>query len=83
MNAVGTTIQCLDWVRSGEQLDADGYALLPHLIGADAARELGKCMQMAEDAKRAQLHAVDSCGAGWLYFGTSLPAPLAALRVAV
>jgi hypothetical protein len=73
----------LDWARIGEELDAEGYALLPDLMGTDAARALAQRMHLAEDKQGAPLHAVDASATALLYFGASLPAPLAALRAAL
>lgn len=37
-----TTLRGLDWVDICTQLDAEGYAVLPRLLGADAAHRLAR-----------------------------------------
>lgn len=76
-----TAIDRLDWAGIGTQLDAEGYCLLPGLLGADAARTLARRIT-APDAVRVPL-AASGLGQGDLfYFGASLPAPLQGWRTA-
>lgn len=42
MTAHDTTLDRLDWTDIGLQLDAEGYALLPGLLGTDVARNLAQ-----------------------------------------
>ncbi|MCQ4166599.1 2OG-Fe(II) oxygenase [Tahibacter harae] len=77
-----TGIARLDWAAIAVQLDAEGYALLPGLFDAAAAREL---LQLAAhaDAVRTSL-ASGSLGSGELiHFGVALPALLENLRAAL
>lgn len=83
MTSINTAIDRLDWASIGAQLDAEGYALLPGLLGADAARKLAQRMRTAKDIKGEPLHAADLGGADLLYFSASLPAPLDAWRAAL
>ena len=83
MTSIDTTLNRLDWASIGAQLDAEGYAVLPDLLGADAARKLAQRMCAAKDAKGGPLHAADLGGADLLYFDASLPAPLDAWRTAL
>lgn len=83
MTAIHTAVDRLDWEGIGAQLDAEGHAVLPGLLGADAARELAQRMRPAKDVKGESLRAADPGGADLLYFGATLPAPLDALRTSL
>lgn len=80
MTSVNTTIDRLDWVNIGTQLDVEGYALLPGLLNADQAGSLAQWMQKQKVGKIALQHAADLGGADLLYFDADLPAPLDAWR---
>ena len=76
-----TAIDSLDWASIGTQLEAEGYALLPGLLGADAARSLAR--QIATPGAIAVSLASGDLGSGdLLYLGASLPAPLQTWRAA-
>lgn len=77
MTGIHAAIDRLDWAGSGAQLDAEGHAVLPGLLGADLASELAQRMRAAKDAKG------EPGGADLLYFGATLPAPLDAWRTAL
>lgn len=65
----------LDWAGIGSQLDAEGYAVLPGLFGAEAARRLARQV-VTRGASRVALEP-DGLGRGELfYFGAAVPAPL-------
>jgi len=83
MTAINATIDRLDWASIGAQLDAEGYAVLPDLLGADAARKLAQRIRTAKDAKGEPLHPADLGGADLLSLGANLPAPLDAWRTAL
>lgn len=83
MTAIHTAVDRLDWEGIGAQLDAEGYVVLPGLLGADAARELAQRMRPAKDVEGEPLRAADPGGADLLYFGATLPAPLDALRTSL
>ena len=83
MTAINTSIDHLDWTHLGAQLDAEGYALLPSLLGADVARRLAQHVRTEKHAQGAPLHSTDLGGADLLFFGASLPAPLDAWRTAL
>ncbi|UBM08803.1 2OG-Fe(II) oxygenase [Cupriavidus metallidurans] len=82
MTAFDATLDRLNWVDIGLQLDAEGYAVLPGLLGADAARDLAR-LTSASGADRVAL-ASSGLGRGeLLVFGTGLPAPLEQWRTAL
>lgn len=83
MTAIRTAVDRLHWEGIGAQLDAEGHAVLPGLLGADAARELAQRMRPAKDVKGKPPRAVDPGGADLLYFGATLPEPLDALRTSL
>lgn len=83
MTAIRTAVDQLHWEGIGAQLDAEGHAVLPGLLGADAARELAQRMRPAKDVKGKRPRAANPGGADLLYFGATLPAPLDALRTSL
>ena len=83
MTAINTAIDRLDWSSIGAQLDAEGYALLPGLLGADVAQKLAQRMRTEKYAQGEPLHPADLGGADLLSFGANLPAPLDAWRTAL
>lgn len=83
MTSIDTALNRLDWAGIGSQLDTEGYALLPGLLGTDVAQKLAQRMRTAKDTKGGPLHAADLGGADLLYFCSSLPAPLDAWRTAL
>jgi len=80
MTSTNTTIDRLDWASIAMQLDAEGYAMLPGLLGANAARELARRRQTMNTAHDVPLHSADLGGADLLYFGGRPPAPLEVWR---
>lgn len=82
MTSPKTTIDRLDWVGIATQLDAEGYAVLPGLLGADAARGLARLSEMNGVSRRVPLSSSDLGRGELCYFGTTLPAPLEAWRTA-
>lgn len=90
VNAQEAALDRLDWARIAAQLDAEGYAVLPGLLGVDVARNLARhfadSMAPPEEAFCTTRTALDACGLGrgeLLYFSDGLPAPLAQLRTAL
>ncbi len=64
------------------QLDAEGHAVLPGLLGADVARRLaGQTTALA--ASRTTLESMDLGRGELFYFGAGMPAPLEQWRVAL
>jgi len=75
MTAFDTALDRLDWADIGSQLDAEGYAMLPGLFSADAARRLAR-QTHAWGTSRVALES-DDLGRGELfYFDAVMPAPL-------
>lgn len=81
MTSFDTTIDRLDWVNIGAQLDAEGYALLPGLLDADAARRLARQAENSQ-VTRVPLSSNDLGHGDLFYFGAHLPAPLETWRTA-
>lgn len=81
MTSSGTAIDRLDWMGIGTQLDAEGYAMLPGLLGADEARSLARRITVP-DAMPVSLASGDMGSGDLLYLGASLPAPLDVWRTA-
>lgn len=76
--ALETSISRLDWADIGTQLDVEGWAVLPGLLGPDAARDLAQ-QATASRADCERLEFTD-LGRGELsYYGTNLPPSLATL----
>lgn len=82
MNAIDTTLDRLDWADIGTQLDIEGWAVLPGLLGPDAARELAR-QATAVGAGWERLESTDLGRGELLYFGANLPPSLATLRSAL
>jgi hypothetical protein len=72
----------LNWVDIGLQLDAEGYAVLPGLLGADVARSLAQ-QATASGAHRVTLESGDLGRGELFYFGVGMPAPLEQWRTAL
>jgi hypothetical protein len=73
-------IERLDWADIADQLDAEGYAMLPGLLNADAVRDLKRRTEIMGAAYRVPL-ASGGMGRGELFcFAGDLPAPLHAWR---
>ncbi len=70
------TIDGLDWADIGAQLDAEGFCLLPGLLGADEAGSLARQMPAKPVGEGGPLHAADL-----RYLGADLPAPLDVWRM--
>lgn len=82
MTTFDITLDRLDWVDIGLQLDAEGFAVLPGLLGIDAAR--GLALQVsALSENRATLEAEDLGRGELLYFGAALPTTLEQWRTAL
>ncbi|WP_035880821.1 2OG-Fe(II) oxygenase [Cupriavidus metallidurans] len=82
MTAFDATLDRLNWVDIGLQLDAEGYAVLPGLLDANAACDLAR-LTSASGAERVAL-ASSGLGRGeLLVFGSDLPAPLEQWRTAL
>lgn len=80
MTSPNTLIDRLDWASIGAHLDAEGYALIPSFLGANAARDLARQMRTLNGARDVPLHSAELGGADLLYFEAGLPAPLDACR---
>jgi len=71
-------IERLDWQDIAAQLDDEGFALLPGLLGPDAAR------QLARDVEALPCVPLTELGRGELFpFGDTLPAPWTTWRPAL
>ncbi|GAB2475725.1 2OG-Fe(II) oxygenase [Comamonas humi] len=70
----------LDWAAINAELDAEGYALLPGLLGAEAARGLAHRIRHEGAAPRLLLAEPEP--GEQLAFGACLPQPLQAWRAA-
>ncbi|TAM09074.1 MAG: prolyl 4-hydroxylase [Nevskiaceae bacterium] len=82
MTEFDTTLNGLNWVDIRMQLDAEGHAVLPGLLGADVARRLaGQTTALA--ASRTTLESMDLGRGELFYFGAGMPAPLEQWRVAL
>ncbi len=75
MTALDATLDRLNWADIGMQLDAEGYAVLPGLLGADVARSLAQ-QSTASDTNRVTLESGDLGRGELFYFGAGMPAPL-------
>lgn len=82
MTSHHVTIDGLDWVDIGAQLDAEGFCLLPGLLGADEAGTLARRIPAKQVGEGGPLHAADQGSAEVLYLGADLPAPLDGWRTA-
>ncbi|HWT18998.1 MAG TPA: 2OG-Fe(II) oxygenase [Variovorax sp.] len=72
----------LDWVDIGLQLDAEGCAVLPGLLGVDVARSLAQ-QAIVSGARRVTLESGDLGRGELFYFGAGMPAPLGQWRTAL
>lgn len=75
MASLGVTLDRLDWADIGLQLDAEGYAMLPGLLGAAVARSLAQ-QAMAPGTRRVTLEAGDLGRGALFYFSAGMPALL-------
>lgn len=82
MTALDATLDRLNWADIGMQLDAEGYAVLPGLLGADVARSLAQ-QATASGAHRVTLESGDLGRGELFYFGAGMPAPLEQWRTAL
>jgi len=82
MTAFDATLDRLDWVDICSQLDADGFAVLPGLLGTNVARDLAQ-ESSATGTSRVALESDDLGRGELLYFGARLPAPLEQWRTAL
>lgn len=81
MTSPDAAIDRLDWVDIGAQLDAEGHAMLPGLLDADAARDLARRTE-SPNVMRMPVSSV-APGRGELFcFGAALPARLETWRTA-
>lgn len=82
MTSLDAPLDRLNWTDIGLQLDAEGYVVLPGLLGVDVARDLAQ-QATAAGARRVALES-DDLGRGELfYFGAGMPAPLELWRTAL
>ncbi|MGH8450478.1 2OG-Fe(II) oxygenase [Pseudomonas sp.] len=75
MSEFNTKLDHLNWKDISLQLDVEGYAVLPGLLGAEVAGNLAK-QATALDIGRVTLESSDLGRGELLYFGTDLPVPL-------
>ncbi|MCJ0762512.1 2OG-Fe(II) oxygenase [Variovorax terrae] len=86
MTSLDATLDRLNWADIGMQLDAEGYALLPGLLGAGVARDLARGVAQQATASGASRVTLESCDLGrgeLFYFGAGMPAPLEQWRTAL
>jgi hypothetical protein len=76
------SIARLDWAGIAAQLDTEGYAVLPGLLGGEAARDLAHQTDTVSGAERVPLASSDLGRGELIYFGAGLPALLDGLRTA-
>ncbi|CAM5208206.1 hypothetical protein CDEF62S_03386 [Castellaniella defragrans] len=79
MASLDAALDRLDWTGIGSQLDAEGYAVLPGLLGDDAARDLARGtvrQATVPGARRTALESGDRGQGEWFYFEAGLPALL-------
>ena len=81
MASLDATLDRLNWTDIGMQLDADGYAVLPGLLGAGVARDLAR-QAAAPGTRRETLESSDLGRGELFYFGADVPAPLESWRMA-
>lgn len=82
MTALDTLLGRLDWVAIRLQLDAEGYCLLPGLLGTAVARGLAQQIS-APGGSRVALESTGLGRGELLYFEAGLPAPLEQWRTAL
>jgi hypothetical protein len=76
-----TRVDAIDWARVGADLDAQGCAVLDHVLPADACRELAALYP--DDARFRSRVVMGRHGFGrgeYKYFAYPLPEPIASLR---
>lgn len=74
------TLDKLDWSAIAAQLDSEGYAELPGLLGADEARALARDARTWDASRRVSLDSLDLGRGDLLYFDARLPQPWAQWR---
>jgi hypothetical protein len=82
MTSLDAALDRLDWVDICLQLNTEGYAILPSLLGADGARSLAQ-QATTPGANRVALEASDLGRGELLYFGADMPALLESWRTAL
>lgn len=82
MTAPDTALERLDWIDIGRQLDAEGHAVLPGLLGADAARRLAQHATASGAVRVTPESSKRECGE-LFYFDGGLPSPLESWRTAL
>lgn len=82
MMPLAAEIDGLDWQGIAEQLDAEGYALLPGLIASDRAQDLARQADVLGPLRRVPLTAGDMGRGELFYFDEALPEPWRAGREA-
>jgi hypothetical protein len=82
MTSCDATLDRLNWTNIGSQLDAEGYAVLPGLLGADVARSLAQ-QATAPGVRQVTLESGDLGRGALFYFGAAMPAPLEPWRTAL
>lgn len=81
MTSLASLIERLPWADIGAQLDAEGHAVLPGLLGPEPARGLARQAD-THTSRRLPLAAAGLGRGEMLDFGESLPQPWAAWRTA-
>jgi hypothetical protein len=81
MTSPNTTLERLDWASIAAQLDVEGYAVLPGLLGTSTARDLARQTETMSAAHRVPLASADLGRGDLFYFGASLPASLEVWRM--
>jgi hypothetical protein len=82
MTSFSTKVAGLDWAGIAAQLDIEGYAIVPGMFDAEAARELARASEALSTGHRVSLSSTDLGRGDLIYPGASLPAPLGVLRKA-
>jgi hypothetical protein len=82
MTSSAAAIDRLNWADIAAQLDAEGYALLPGLLGADLAQGLAYQADTTKVAQPVSLASGDLGRGELFYFGASLPVPWMTWRTA-
>lgn len=80
MTCAAARIDRLDWTDIAAQLDAEGYAILPGLLDAQAARDLARQASTRTAVQRTPLTSVELGRGELIGFGANLPAPLHSWR---
>lgn len=75
----GNSSDRLDWADIANQLDREGYAMLPGLLSTGTVCDLRRHVEILSAAHRVPL-ALDGMGHGELFYFADLPAPLDAWR---